>query len=307
MNAWSRVVCAAVAVGIANVSCAGAADLGVEVGAQPPPLAFRAPLRFFSWSGCYLGGHLGWALANNDLTGSAFVAPAGPLNNQSFVYVTDTLPINFGSNGFLIGGQGGCNLEFTNRLVIGFEVDAAWANASGSSQQLRGGTVIGPLGLPTTVNTASTLATKTDFIATATARLGYAFGSTGQGLIYGKGGAAWIANRDSLTGQLLATACVLPTADQPPKCQTSANFLTPFNWTSRETRTGWTIGVGVEWAMVGNWTIKGEYNYLDFGTRTVTLIDRDLDPTSVSIRQTVNEFKFGGNYRFAAPFQSLYY
>jgi len=37
------------------------------------------------------------------------------------------------------------------------------------------------------------------------------------------------------------------------------------------------------------------------------LIDRDLDPTSVSVRQTVNEFKFGGNYRFAAPFQSLYY
>jgi outer membrane immunogenic protein len=63
----------------------------------------------------------------------------------------------------------------------------------------------------------------------------------------------------------------------------------------------------VEWAMVGNWAIKGEYNYLDFGTRTVTLIDRDLDPTSVSVRQTVNEFKFGGNYRFAAPFQSLYY
>ena len=307
MNAWSRVVYAAVAVGMANVSCAGAADLAVEVGSQPPPLAFRAPLRFFSWSGCYLGGHLGWALANNDLTGSAFVAPAGPLNNQSFVYVTDTLPINFGSNGFLIGGQGGCNLEFTNRLVIGLEVDAAWANASGSSQQLFTGTVPGPFGLPATTNSTGILTTKTDFIATATARLGYAFGSTGQGLIYGKGGAAWIANRDSLTGQLLATACVLPTADQPPKCQTSANFLTPFNWTSRETRTGWTIGVGVEWAIVGNWTIKGEYNYLDFGTRTVTLIDRDLDPTSVSFRQTVNEFKFGGNYRFAAPFQSLYY
>src|SRR5262245_11529601 len=238
MGAWSRVVCAAVAMSVANIACAGAADL--EVNAQTP-LAFRAPLRFFSWSGCYLGGHLGWALANNDLTGSAFVAPAGPLNNQSFVYVTDTLPINFGSNGFLIGGQGGCNLEFTNRLVIGFEVDAAWANASGSSQQLRGGTVIGPLGLPTTVNTASTLATKTDFIATATARLGYAFGSVGQGLIYGKGGPAWIANRDSLTGQLVSTACVvLADPGPPPQCQTSANFVKPFNWPSLENRTCWT-------------------------------------------------------------------
>jgi hypothetical protein len=190
--------------------CADAADLGVEVGPQPPPLAFAANL----------GGHLGWALANNGVTGT-FLAPVGPLNT-TLVNVADTLPINFGSNGFLIGGQGGCNLEFTNRLIIGFEVDAAWANASGGSQQLLTGTVPGPfLGLPTTVNTTGILTTKTDFIATATARLGYAFGSTGQGLIYGKGGAAWIANRDSLTGQLLATA----SADQPPKCQTSANFL----------------------------------------------------------------------------------
>jgi len=63
MRAWSRAVCAAAAISLANVACADAADLAVEVGSQPPPLAFRAPLRFFSWSGCYLGGHLGWALA----------------------------------------------------------------------------------------------------------------------------------------------------------------------------------------------------------------------------------------------------
>ena len=65
--------------------------------------------------------------------------------------------------------------------------------------------------------------------------------------------------------------------------------------------------MGVEWAMVGNWTIKGEYNYLDFGTRTVTLTDPVLGPTNVSLRQTVNEVKFGVNYRFAAPFGSSYY
>jgi len=170
-------------------------------------------------------------------------------------------------------------------IVVDGQVDAAWANASGGSQQLFSGTFPGPFGLPLTTNSTGILTTKTDFIATATARLGYAFGSTGQGLIYGKGGAAWIANRDSFTGQLL----------------TSANFIALFNWTSRETRTGWTIGAGVEWAMVGNWTIKG--NYLDFGTRTVTLNDSVLGPTSVSFRQTVNEAKLGFNYRFAAPLQ----
>jgi outer membrane immunogenic protein len=297
MGAWSRVVCAAIAMSVAKIACAGAADL--EVSARPP-MAFGAPLRFFSWSGCYLGGHLGWALADNNITGT-FLAPTGPLNNPTFVNVADTVPINFGSNGFLIGGQGGCNLEFTNRLVIGFEADAAWVNASADVQQTFSGNVPGPFGFPTTANTSGTLTTRIDFIATATARIGYAFGSFGRGLIYGKGGAAWIGDRSNFTGQVLSTAC----AD--PQCLTSANFVTLFNSTNRETRAGWTIGAGVEWAMVGNWTIKGEYNYLDFGTRTVTLTDPVLGPTTVSLRQTVNEVKFGVNYRFAAPFGSSYY
>jgi outer membrane immunogenic protein len=186
-------------------------------------------------------------------------------------------------------------------LLIGFEVDAAWVNASADVQQTFSGSVVGPFGLLTTANTSGILTTKIDFIGTATARIGYAFGSFGRGLIYGKGGAAWIGDRNNFTGQVLSTACV------DPQCLTSANFVALFNSNSRETRTGWTIGVGVEWAMVGNWTIKGEYNYLDFGTRTVTLTDPVLGPTDVSLRQTVNEVKFGGNYRFAAPFGSSYY
>jgi opacity protein-like surface antigen len=58
--------------------------------------------------------------------------------------------------------------------------------------------------------------------------------------------------------------------------------------------------------MWGNWTIKGEYNYLDFGTRTLILNDPVLGPINASVRQTVNEVKFGVNYRFATPLQSAY-
>jgi opacity protein-like surface antigen len=58
--------------------------------------------------------------------------------------------------------------------------------------------------------------------------------------------------------------------------------------------------------MWGNWTIKGEYNYLDFGTRALTLNDPVLGPINASVRQTVNEVKFGINYRFATPLQSTY-
>jgi outer membrane immunogenic protein len=142
-----------------------------------------------------------------------------------------------------------------------------------------------------------------------TGRLGYAFGSIGQGLIYGKGGMAWIANRHSFTGSVTTTFCATPAPPNPPappQCLTSTADVTPFDWTGRETSVGWTIGAGVEWAMWGNWTIKGEYDYLDFGTKTLTLNDQLLGPASVSLRQRISQVKFGINYRFGSPVEPSY-
>jgi outer membrane immunogenic protein len=303
MWAWSRLGCAAIAISVANIVCAEAADLGV--GGPPPVIAYpAAPVRFFSWTGCYLGGHVGGAFADNQITGT-FLGPTGPFINSALINVANTLPIDFGANSFLIGGQGGCNLEFTNRWVIGFEADVSWANAEGSSRQTVGGTFLDTFGFPASASADGALTVKSDFTATATARFGYAFGSIGQGLIYGKAGAAWIANRYSLIGALGSAVCVSATI-VPPQCLVSSAFITPFDWTGRETRLGWTIGAGVEWAMWGNWSIKGEYNYLDFGSRTVTLADPLLGAANASVRQIVNEAKFGVNYRFGASPQPWY-
>ena len=232
-----------------------------------PPSLRPPPPRVFIWTSCYLGGHVGWAFGDNELT-------ADPLN--SFFFVADPLPTTLGSNGFLVGGQVGCNLQIARNWVIGVEADASWANVSASDTQFFTTTFPGPLfGLPTTGNAAATLSTKTDFIGTVTGRLGYAVGSSGQGMIYGKGGVAWIVNRHSNTGSVTTVECAEPVSNlpNPPQCLASNTFFTAFNWTGKETSVGWTIGAGVEWAMWGNWTIKGEYDYLDFGTKTVTLND----------------------------------
>ena len=37
-----------------------------------------------------------------------------------------------------------------------------------------------------------------------------------------------------------------------------------------ETRLGWTIGAGLEWAYIPNWSLKLEYGYLDLGSRSVS-------------------------------------
>jgi outer membrane immunogenic protein len=294
-----RVGCA-LAITIAGVAGAAAADLEL---APPPPAPFRAPpLLIFNWTSCYLGGYGGYAYSDKLVTGTIL----GPIIGPLLVNVADTRPIGFATNGVLIGGQVGCNYQFAPSWVVGIEVDASWANVDGvGSRQSLAGTFPGLFGLPTTSSSAGTLSIKTDFIATATARLGYTFGSIGQGLIYGKGGAAWIANRDTFSGLLQSTGCIAAT-NPPPQCTATATLVVPFNWTTRDTRVGWTIGVGIEWAILGKWTIKGEYDYLDFGAKNVTLNDVTLGATTVSVRETVSEVKLGINYRFGVPLVASY-
>jgi outer membrane immunogenic protein len=62
-------------------------------------------------------------------------------------------------------------------------------------------------------------------------------------------------------------------------------------------RQGWTVGAGFEWAFAGNWSGKIEYNYMDFGKRSVLLTgDDDIEP---GIDQRLHTLKMGLNYRFA--------
>jgi outer membrane immunogenic protein len=69
---------------------------------------------------------------------------------------------------------------------------------------------------------------------------------------------------------------------------------------------GWTVGTGVEWAIWNNWSIKAEYDYLDFGTRNVA-INGTILPTianigvSPGIQDTkhINQFKAGLNWHIA--------
>jgi outer membrane immunogenic protein len=61
------------------------------------------------------------------------------------------------------------------------------------------------------------------------------------------------------------------------------------------------VGVGVEYAFANNWSVKAEYNHMDFGSHTET-----LQPTpgcgcvafQYDVNQTVDLVKVGLNYRF---------
>jgi outer membrane immunogenic protein len=112
-------------------------------------------------------------------------------------------------------------------------------------------------------------------IALATARLGY---TANNWLFYVKGGGAW--------GQGSGTAQVLVNGAYQVGVSQSVN------------RTGWTIGAGIEWGFFNNWSVKIEYNHVDFGTQSATDVPTSGPTSTVNLRDTVDIVKAGLNYRF---------
>jgi hypothetical protein len=190
-------------------------------------------------------------------------------------------------------GKPAAIISFRGDGLLALKVTRPGETLEGGELLTASTTLISPA-TTTTVSVNGNLSLKADFIATATARIGYAVGFLGQGLIYGKGGAAWVGDRDDFDGQIATTVSSLPTV------------LTPLNFSATETRVGWTVGVGVEWAVLRYWSVKGEYDFLDFGRHSVTFTDPVLGGASINVRQQISEVKFGINYRFGPGLVPMY-
>jgi outer membrane immunogenic protein len=167
------------------------------------------------------------------------------------------------TSGVIGGGQVGCNYQFAPNWLIGIEGD-------GFAADIKGDTTATILGITGTAHV------QTDWIASVTGRLGWA---VDRWLIYAKGGAAWAGDKYS--------------ADVPI-------FVEHIE--ANETRGGWTVGGGVEWAFSQNWSAKVEYDFYDFGTRGVTFTGTIFGVPEVvpgiNVKQTISTAKFGINYRF---------
>ncbi len=64
-----------------------------------------------------------------------------------------------------------------------------------------------------------------------------------------------------------------------------------------ETRLGWTVGGGVEWAFNDTWSAEVEYNYIDLGSEQVTLTGPGGSGI-FDIDQQLHTVKFGVNMKF---------
>jgi outer membrane immunogenic protein len=65
--------------------------------------------------------------------------------------------------------------------------------------------------------------------------------------------------------------------------------------TDDENRIGWTVGAGVEWAFLANWSAKIEYLYADLGTASCNIA---ACGAGVDVSFKTNIVRAGINYRF---------
>lgn len=60
-----------------------------------------------------------------------------------------------------------------------------------------------------------------------------------------------------------------------------------------QTRTGWTVGAGVEYALTPNWTVRGEYLYANYGSKTF------FSALTPPISLQTHKVRIGVNYLFS--------
>jgi outer membrane immunogenic protein len=246
---------------------ANAADLGTRPVYKAPPVV--APIPTFSWTGCFVGAHGGWGWGRKDIHEHATFSSASAFSGSNSA---DT-------SGAIFGGQVGCDYQFSSNFVVGIQGDLAGARLT--SDRFCDPSFCEPTG------SSGLLQVRTDWLASVTARVGVT-GWLPRTLLYVRGGVAWVKDRWTFTD--VDGLGVGASNSEPAE---SSVFT--------QTRTGWTIGGGIEYAVAPNWSVFAEFNHYDFGTKnlfhgaTTSGSTRTFD---ISTTQRIESVRVGVNYRF---------
>jgi outer membrane immunogenic protein len=173
-------------------------------------------------------------------------------------YYNDDPGDSFSHNidGAFLGGHVGYNYQINN-VVLGIEGALFWSD-------------IGKSDVQSPYYDGDRFETNVDWFGTLTPRIGYAFD---RAHIFAKGGLAF--------GKVESTAH-----------DTNSGIII----SDSSTRTGWTVGAGVEYAVTDNVLLGLEYNYTDLGsfninTETPRETDHDVDAAFSAVSLTLG-YKF---------------
>jgi len=257
---------------VVAVSGAGiSAASAADLGAQPYSKAPVFVEPGYDWTGVYIGANVGFSWGRSTDTSTLNAGPGPAL-------FTDTNRSKM--DGVVGGAQMGYNWQMQNWLW-GLEGDFQGTGQRG----------IHSFTCPTGVCTASvgalpgpalpvSLTQQLDWFGTLRLRGGFLVSPSV--LLYGTGGLAY--------GQVNSRSTLVGTA------------------TSSVIQPGWTVGAGVEGVIVGDWTAKLEYLYVDLGRASDTFTSLVISPDGITpllgsfnSRITDNIVRVGFNYKFSGP------
>ncbi len=211
----------------------GSAALAADL-APPPP-----PVPVFSWTGLYLGGQVGYAWSSGNLIYAGY----DPFSVTAF-----GTNVNGAPQGIIGGAHVGYNYQF-NQFVVGLEGTVDGTSLSNSvttnfSNAFAGSTVAAD--------------TSSDVQGSIRARIGYAWE---RALLYATGGVAFgsFSTTYNLTGNISGII-----GESSPGAADGQPFYGMNKFSN--TRTGWTVGGGIDYAVTDNWSVFAEYRYTNFGT-----------------------------------------
>jgi outer membrane immunogenic protein len=257
-----------------------------------------SPLVAYNWTGFYVGAHLGGGLAQKQWIDLDQSSPLGSPDVGSHK-----------ATGLLGGIQGGYNWQI-GHLVLGVEGQYSFANLSGDHQNtslvaldstdINTGTETVVLGTQ-----ADRFSTRVDGIATIAGRIGFASDPIDRTLFYATGGAAFAKDKYTLQTGVAALECVTPSGGSST-CSPVGGYA---SLNGSQNRWGWMVGAGLEHGLTENWSAKIEYNYLDFGTKTISLQGTGCfsvgevltcapETRNFNVNQNIQLIKLGINYRF---------
>ncbi len=275
---------------VGAIALASGSALAADLPTRKGPPVYAEPASAFNWTGFYAGINAGYAWGDSHFSTQTVFSPIGYFATSSVPAIAAIGNQFANTDGFTGGGQVGYNWQYNN-FVLGFETDFQYYGLSGGAR----GASLYPCCAPTGFSVSSNV--RTDWLFTARPRIGYAFDNW---LVYATGGLA-------LTELKGAFAF-------------SDSFASAFESASvSDTRVGWTVGGGVEYAFYGPWSVKVEYLHTEFDQISVASANLvafggvafPANPFAHSVDLKSNLIRAGLNYRFnfgggAAPVVAKY-
>ena len=187
------------------------------------------------------------------------------LGSSNFTFLDDGTATDPRFAGFLGGGEIGYNYQVA-KWVFGLEGDLAWTNAHGARSC--------PIGF------FANCEIDMNWLSTATGRIGYTYWD--RFLTYVKGGAAIAQDRAEATCTPNSQSTILPVVGCPSSSDSKTNV-------------GWTLGLGSEFGLTRNVSVKSEIMYFDLGSDRYTIAGIPTDIQRTGFISTLGlRFRFGG-------------